>query len=97
MDISLVKRYLRIDFDDDDELLELIASAARDYIIGAVGSYNEKDPLMLLLLCCLTQEMYDKRSYTVTAGIKRSHSVCGMVLQLQTKYDGADVNDSAGE
>ena len=32
MDLMSVKKYLRIDFDGDDEILEIIMQAAADYI-----------------------------------------------------------------
>ena len=44
LDIKNVKAYLRIDFDDDDSLLNGIMLAAEEYIKSAVGVYDSSNP-----------------------------------------------------
>ncbi len=84
MDLYEIKRFLRIDFDDDDGILELIASAAEEYIRGAVGSFDYSNPKMKLLFLNIVSSMYENRLYTVdTANEKLSWINGSMLLQLQ--------------
>ena len=84
MDLYEIKRFLRIDFDDDDGILELIASAAEEYIKGAVGSFDYSNPKMKLLFLSIVSSMYENRLYTVdTANEKLSWINGSMLLQLQ--------------
>ena len=54
MNLMSVKKYLRIDFDGDDEILEIIMQAAADYIKSAVGDFNAEDPRVKLLFLNIT-------------------------------------------
>ena len=65
MDIMSVKKHLRIDFDGDDEILEIIMQAAADYIKSAVGDYNTEDPRVKLLFLNIKASMYENRLYSV--------------------------------
>ena len=38
MELSLIKQFLKVDFDDDDSIISLTADAAEQYITAAVGS-----------------------------------------------------------
>ena len=84
MDIMSVKKYLRIDFDGDDEILEIIMQAAADYIKSAVGDYNTEDPRVKLLFLNITASMYENRLYSVdTTNEKLSWINSSLLLQLQ--------------
>lgn len=84
MELYEIKKFLRIDFDDDDVILELIASAAEEYIKGAVGSFDYSNPKMKLLFLSIVSSMYENRLYTVdTANEKLSWINGSMLLQLQ--------------
>lgn len=37
MDLSIIKDYLKIDFDEDDNVLTFLLEAARKYLLNAVG------------------------------------------------------------
>ena len=41
MQLSEIKNFLKIDFDDDDEYLNLLIGVAKEYIIDALGKFNE--------------------------------------------------------
>lgn len=92
LDLDIVKSFLRVDYDDDDQLIEFEIQAARDYIKNAVGIFVDGDPLMELLAMKLVTDMYDKRTYTVSENEKSSYTTKSMVMQLQLKY-GGDSND----
>ena len=84
MDLMSVKKYLRIDFDGDDEILEIIMQAAADYIKSAVGDYNTEDPRVKLLFLNITASMYENRLYSVdTTNEKLSWINSSLLLQLQ--------------
>lgn len=67
-DINIVKEYLRIDTDEEDNLTTLILMASKSFIKGYTGlTVEELDllddmPICILSLCA---EMYDNRQYTV--------------------------------
>ncbi len=84
MDLMSVKKYLRIDFDGDDEILEIIMQAAADYIKSAVGDYSAEDPRVKLLFLNITASMYENRLYSVdTTNEKLSWINSSLLLQLQ--------------
>ena len=84
MNLASVKKYLRIDFDGDDEILEIIMQAAADYIKSAVGDYNAEDPRVMLLFLNITASMYENRLYSVdTTNEKLSWINSSLLLQLQ--------------
>lgn len=85
MDIDAVKEYLRIDDDTDDMTIELMMSAAKEYIKDAVGRCDEKNPKTRLLFYALMQDFYENRILVVKEADKQrlSHVIGSIVLQLQ--------------
>lgn len=84
MNLASVKKYLRIDFDGDDEILEIIMQAAADYIKSAVGDFNAEDPRVKLLFLNIIASMYENRLYSVdTTNEKLSWINSSLLLQLQ--------------
>lgn len=66
--IQDIKDYARIDYDDDDTLINAIIIAAKAYIRGQTGLTAEamdakEDLTVAFLVMC--HEMYSSRSYTV--------------------------------
>lgn len=67
INITILKNYLRIDGDDDNELLEHIKNASIDYCLHYTGrtleeleQYNDI-PLAVLCIC---SDLYECREYT---------------------------------
>ena len=67
INLEIIKNYLRIDGDDDNELLEHIKNASIDYCLNYTGRtleelelYNDI-PLAVLALCA---DLYENREYT---------------------------------
>lgn len=75
MELEFIKSFLRIDSEDDDEILKLILEAAKEYVISAVGECDDTKPKVKLLLLNLISSMYDNRSYTVVSTDKQSEKV----------------------
>ena len=69
LNLSSVKGYLRIDTEEDDELLGGIMAAAEGLIVSLTGLSAEavRDvPEMGYAYLCICQQMYDVRDYTVS-------------------------------
>lgn len=68
IDIDFLKRYLRIDGDNDDALLKAILAAATQYAISYTGQTREsldKYQDIPLAILALAADMYDIRQATV--------------------------------
>lgn len=89
MELSVIKEYLKIDFDDDDRLLEMLLGAARRYIRDAVGyKPDETDERVKLLLLVLISDWYEHREYMETSNTQKisqkvRYTVRSIILQLQ--------------
>lgn len=84
MTLEEVKNFLKVDFDDDNNLIALEMEAAEEYIVDAVGEYKETSARMKLLLLNIVSTLYENRLYTVSqANRKVQYALSGMVLQLQ--------------
>lgn len=90
LDIKNVKAYLRIDFDDDDFLLNGIMLAAEEYIKSAVGVYDSSNPKANMLYMAIVQDLYDNRALTVTEQQRKrmSYMFSAIILQLQLESQG---------
>ena len=52
MTLEEVKDYLRVDGDDDDNIIRTMMEASKEYIVSAVGEYDETDKTANLLFLC---------------------------------------------
>ena len=88
MTIEQVKDYLRVDGDDDDSIIQTMMEAAKEYIVSAVGEYDEKDKTAKILFCAIVQNMYDNREL-MQSDIQQKKAIeytfKSMILQLQMK------------
>ena len=88
MELSEIKKFLRIDFDNDDDILKLIMSAAEEYIRGAVGSFDVSSSKAKLLFLNIVSSMYENRLYTVDTGNEKLSWINqSVLLQLQLESD----------
>lgn len=86
MNLATVKEYLKIDFDDDDRILEMLLGSARRYVLDAVGYQpDETDERVQLLLLVLVSDWYEHREYTSSQKVSQKvrYTVRSIVLQLQ--------------
>ena len=64
--LEMVKKHLKVDFDDDDNYLRLLIMAATEYIDDAVNLAEQNNPAnanrLLLLLLVIVADMYEHRS-----------------------------------
>lgn len=91
MELSLIKQFLKVDFDDDDSIISLTADAAEQYITAAVGSCNYDDARVRILALAIITELYEKRSYSVEkAGVKAQYTIRSIIAQLQAEQEMTD-------
>lgn len=92
MTLDSVKKYLRIDEDYDDDILELMMEAARQYIVDAVGKYDEENYKAQLLFMAIVQDLYEHREFNVEDAKARSknYTYASIILQLQCEYGEGD-------
>ena len=63
LDLVTVKQYCRVDYDDDDELLSLMLSAAIEELLDLIPGMNAAAMSARQELLCLTviKDLYDNR------------------------------------
>lgn len=84
MDKTLVKNFLRIDIDDDDEYIQLLIEVAKEYITAAVGQCEESKPRVKLLMLNIIATLYENRSFTIDkSNEKVQYALRTMIMQLQ--------------
>ena len=78
--------YLRVDAGDDDAQVTNCALSALEYIESAVGQYDTSSNKAFMLLCALSQDMYDHRELTQSEQqlkLRQSYTYQSIILQLQ--------------
>lgn len=85
LELALIKQFLKIDYQDDDELLEFIKKASIEFIREAVGYYDENRALDNLLLINLIACNYENRQYLTTEKLNTNLIVKSIIRQLQLK------------
>ncbi len=95
MTLDEVKRYLRVDFDDDDADIQTMMEAAKEYIAGAVGEYDDTQQKANMLFLAIVQDLYDNRTLMVTEQQRRrmSYTYASIILQLQYQEDEEEESD----
>lgn len=82
-----VKDYLRVDDDSDDTQITAMMGYAKQYIIDAVGVFDETNPTAVMLAKAITQDVYDHRELMQSDQQQKKsmeYLYKSMVLQLQT-------------
>lgn len=83
MDLSTVKDFLKVDFEDDDSYILFLIDVAKEYITDSLGFYDNTRQKQKYLLLTLIQDMYNNRSYTVKEDEKTRLTIRSIVLQEQ--------------
>lgn len=94
MSLELVKKYLRIDEDADDDVLQIMMSAAEQYIVDAVGKYDPENFKAQLLFLAIVQDLYENRVLNVREADRQrmAYTFGSIVLQLQCDEMGGDAD-----
>lgn len=82
VDLTKAKKYLRIDYEDDDTFIESLITASKTYLENACGDFEEND-LTDLAQLILIGHWNDNRTLigTVTDDIK--HSLDAIIFQIR--------------
>ena len=89
MELEVVKYYLRVDGNDDDNLIQTMMDAGKEFIKSAVGEYDDTDMTARILLLAAVQNMYDNRELMQSEQqVKKriENTFQSIILQLQMKY-----------
>ncbi|MDT9337848.1 head-tail connector protein [Clostridium perfringens] len=65
MNFEEVKEFLKVDFPDDDNYINLLIEVAIEYINDAIGVFNPSKAKHRLLALTIIDTMYKERSYVV--------------------------------
>lgn len=90
MGLEDIKEYLRVDGDDEDNLISMMMEAGKEYIRSAVGGYDDTDKTANILLAAVVQNMYDNRELMQSdQQVKKriEYTFQSMILQLRLKYE----------
>lgn len=88
MNIELIKKYLRIDYEEDDILLNSIYNMADLFLEGAISKWREikinpkYQSKVELLLASVMQEMYDNRGLNSEKPLKLNLVMSSLISQL---------------
>jgi uncharacterized phage protein (predicted DNA packaging) len=86
--LDTVKEYLRIDFDDDDNILTLFIDNAKKYIEDYTGRvFDENYTYHSLILLALVKSMYDNRGYTVEKAANHDYIIKTLLLREKLKEE----------
>lgn len=83
MDIKLVKEFLKIDYDDEDNYIEFLIQVAKEYIKNSVTVYDETRALIRMLILAIVSDLYRNRAYTIDEKEEKSYVIKSILLQLQ--------------
>ncbi len=85
---ELAKNYLKVDTDDDNDLIDMQISAAEKYLTNATGKEYTGDDILAKLYCLmLVQHLYDNRTLVITGNENLSTTASAIMLQLQCEVD----------
>lgn len=92
MDLETIKNYLKIDFDDDDVIINMLIATAKEYIINAIGFFDESKSAHKLLLFAIVANLYESRNFLGTKNNdKIAYTIKSLITQLQ--INEVDVDD----
>lgn len=91
MTLAEVKAYLKIDGDEENDLLYTMMEAAEEYIKSAIGTLDETKARVKMLYMACVQDMYDNRQLVAVSSTGYSasqyfrHMIQSLVTQLQVE------------
>ncbi|HLR91833.1 MAG TPA: head-tail connector protein [Atopostipes sp.] len=92
MELEEIKQFLRIDHDEDDQMLENFITRAKMYIKNGVGKIDNENELFKMAITVLVGHWYDNRELARIGNASYSipHSFEGIIQQLRYCYPEGD-------
>jgi uncharacterized phage protein (predicted DNA packaging) len=83
MSLKELKQYLRVDYTDDDSLIELMLDAVKDEMQELIPTFDPDKPTnrQKLLICAYVKELYDQRGNTTASQEKIRYAVRSLLLK----------------
>jgi len=102
MELAAVKRYLRVEGEEEDELIAALVQAAQQYLENAGVREPEQDPgrqaQYALAVCYLTLDAYDRRDMTTPGTvISENPAARRLIHQLKLSEPAVSDSDTAGK
>ena len=79
--LATVKNYLRVDFPDDDTLIELMMETGKGYILDAIGRWEPNNPRHNMILLAVVAHLYENRMLQGQSAGKITRIISSMMLQ----------------
>lgn len=83
MGLKEIKQYLRVDYTDDDSLIEMMLDAVVEEMTELIPTFDPNKPTnrQKLLICAYVKELYDQRGNTTTSPEKIRYVVQSLLLK----------------
>ncbi len=88
VNIDITKKFLRIDYDHDDELIGIISESAKGYIRSFTGLPDgrlDEYPEIVHAYICLCSDMYDNNTVSA-ANVRENPTVRQILLSVAENY-----------
>lgn len=85
--LETVKSYLRVDFPDDDALIEIMMDTAKEYIRDGIGAFEETSPKHNMILLAVVAHLYENRQFQGQSSGKIMHIIRSMMWQERLNYE----------
>jgi len=84
LELEEVKKWIRLDADDEDDIVQMLINAAEEYLVNATGkSFAEANNLAKLFCLVLIAEWYDDRKLIGQVTEKIRFTIDSILMQLQ--------------
>ena len=95
MEREFVKKWLKVDEEDDDVIDECMA-IAKEYIEGAVGTFDDSKARMRALYLAVAQYVYDNRAMFSEGNLQITNHPVVTSLIRQLQIEGLETEDEDG-
>lgn len=87
MNLSELKAYMRVDYDDDDAIIQLIRDAVIEEMKDLIPEFDPENMTsrQRVLMCVYTKELYDKRDQTTPTAENVRFAIQSMLLKERLK------------
>lgn len=90
MSLSLteLKTYLRVDYDDDDAVIQMIRDAVIEEMQEIIPGFDKTDitSRQKIIICAYSKELYDNRGQTTKNSEKLHYSIQSLLLKERLKH-----------